>query len=119
MRGGFAPVGAKGETGGRLAGGVANIDHTLNQRKLLISGQLREPEQVRFELKRIVAMGKSRIELEIVDRKEGFAIVFADGRKVEVRSDWKPGDPLWRGTMDSAQSAVHVRPVLRGYALAH
>ncbi len=116
---GFRPLAAKGETERRLAAAVAHIDHTLNQRKRLISGQLREPEQVRFELKRIVAMGKSRIELEIVDRKEGFAIVFADGRKVEVRSDWKPGDPLWRGTIESAEIAVQVRPILNGYALSH
>jgi propionyl-CoA carboxylase alpha chain len=98
---------------------AALIDHTLNQRKRHISGQLREPEQVRFELKRVVAMGESRIELEIELKKSGVAIVFADGLKVEVHSDWKPGDPLWRGNIDGVDVVVQARPILNGYALIH
>ena len=62
-------------------------------------------------------MGLSRIELEIEPKKAGVAIVFADGRKVEVHSDWKPGDPLWRGTVDGVDIAVQARPILNGYAL--
>jgi propionyl-CoA carboxylase alpha chain len=116
---GFHPLIAKGETELRLAAAAALIDHTLNQRKRRISGQLREPEQVRFELKRVVALGKRRIELEIELKKAGVAIVFADGRRVEVHSDWKPGDPLWRGTIDGVHIAVQARPILNGYALSH
>ena len=41
---------------------AALIDHTLNQRKRHISGQLRAPEHMRFELKRVVALGVKRIE---------------------------------------------------------
>ena len=116
---GFHPLVAKGETERRLAVVAALIDHTLNQRKRHISGQLRDPEQMRFELKRVVAMGLSRIELEIELKKAGVAIVFADGREVEVHSDWKPGDPLWRATVDGADIAVQARPILNGYALSH
>jgi propionyl-CoA carboxylase alpha chain len=116
---GFHPLVAEGETERRLVVAAALIDHTLNQRKRHISGQLREPELVRFELKRVVALGAKRIELEIEPRGAGVAIVFADGRKVEVRSDWKPGEPLWRGTVDGADIAVQVRPILNGYALSH
>jgi propionyl-CoA carboxylase alpha chain len=116
---GFHPLVAEGETERRLVVAAALIDHTLNQRKRHISGQLRDPEQLRFELKRVVAMGKARVELEILSEKAGVAIVFADGRKVEVRSDWKPGDPLWRGRVDGADIAVQVRPILNGYALSH
>ena len=115
---GFHQLAPRGETERRLAVAAALIDHTLNERKRRISGQLREPEQVRFELKRVVAMGLSRIELEIAPGKP-VAIVFADGRKVEVHSDWKPGDPLWRGAIDGAGFAVQARPILNGYALSH
>ena len=62
---GFRPLVAAGEVERRLAVVAAHIDHTLNERKRRISGQLREPEQVRFELKRTVEMGESRVELEI------------------------------------------------------
>ena len=72
---GFQPLVAKGETERRLAVVAAHIDHVLNERKRRISGQLREPEQLRFELKRIVAMGRSRVELEIDAKKSGVAIV--------------------------------------------
>jgi propionyl-CoA carboxylase alpha chain len=116
---GFHPLPAEGETERRLTVAAALIDHTLNQRKRHISGQLREPEQTRFELKRVVVMGKARIELEIEPRNAGVAIAFADGRKVEVHSDWKPGDPLWRGTIDGVEIAVQARPILNGYALSH
>jgi propionyl-CoA carboxylase alpha chain len=116
---GFHPLVAGGETERRLVVAAAMIDHTHNLRKRHISGQLREPEQMRFELKRVVAMGAARIELEIEPRMIGVAIVFADGRKVEAHSDWKPGDPLWRGTIDGADIAVQARPILNGYALSH
>jgi len=117
---GFHPLVAKGETELRLAVAAAHIDHTLNERKRHISGQLREPEQMRFELRRVVAMGLSRIELEIDPNKEGgVEIALGDGRRVAVRSDWEPGDPLWRGTVDGAEIAVQARPILNGYALSH
>src|SRR5271154_4524186 len=116
---GFHPLVAEGETERRLVVAAAMIDHTHNLRKRHISGQLREPEQMRFELKRVVAMGKRRVELEIEPRMIGVGILFADGRKVEAHSDWKPGDPLWRGAIDGADIAVQARPILNGYALSH
>jgi propionyl-CoA carboxylase alpha chain len=116
---GFHPLVAEGETERRLVVAAAMIDHTQNLRKRHISGQLREPEQMRFELKRVVAMGAARVELEIEPRMIGVAIVFADGRKVEAHSDWKPGDALWRGTIDGADIVVQARPILNGYALSH
>ena len=102
-----------------MAAVAAHIDHVLNERKRRISGQLREPEQLSFELKRIVELGKSRIELEIDAGQDGIAIVLADGHRVEIRSDWKPGHPLWRGTIDGVEIAVQARPILNGYALSH
>jgi propionyl-CoA carboxylase alpha chain len=116
---GFHPLVAEGETERRLVVAAALIDHALNQRKRHISGQLREPDQMRFELKRVVALGAKRVELEIEPKKAGVAIVFADGRRVEAHSDWKPGDPLWRGTIDGAEIAVQARPLLNGYTLSH
>ena len=116
---GFHGLVAKGKIERRLAVAAALIDHTLNERKRRISGQLREPGQVRFELKRVAAMGKSRIELEIEPKEGAAAITFADGCKVEVHSDWKPGDPLWRGSLDGVDIVVQARPILNGYALIH
>ena len=118
---GFRPLVAKGETERRLALVAAHVDHTLNVRKRRISGQLREPEQLRFELERIVAMGRSRIEVELDAKKgAGVSFVFADGHRIEVHSDWKPGDLLWRGVGGRAgqEIAVETRPILNGYHLS-
>jgi propionyl-CoA carboxylase alpha chain len=116
---GFHPLVAEGETERHLVVAAAMIDNTHNLRKRHISGQLRDPEQMSFELKRVVAMGAARVELEIEPRMIGVGIIFADGRKVKAHSDWKPGDPLWRGTIDGADIAVQARPILNGYALSH
>jgi propionyl-CoA carboxylase alpha chain len=117
--GGFHAAPPKGETERRLAAVAAHVDHRLNVRKRRISGQLRDPEQLRFERKRVVAMGSARIEFEIDSLKTGAAVVFADGRKAEAHSEWKPGDLVWRGTIDGCEIAVQTRPILNGYALSH
>jgi propionyl-CoA carboxylase alpha chain len=116
---GFHPLVAKGETERRIAVVAAHIDHVLNERKRGITGQLRGPELLRFETKRVVAMGMSRIELEVDAKSGGLSMIFADGHKVGVQSDWKPGDLLWRGTVDGVEIAVQARPILNGHHLAH
>jgi propionyl-CoA carboxylase alpha chain len=40
------------------------------------------------------------------------------GRR-HLQSDWKPGDALWTGTIDSEPVAVQVRPLPNGFALAY
>jgi propionyl-CoA carboxylase alpha chain len=34
-------------------------------------------------------------------------------------SRWKPGDPVWSGTLDGRSIFVQVRPVLNGFELSH
>jgi propionyl-CoA carboxylase alpha chain len=34
-------------------------------------------------------------------------------------SRWRPGDPVWHGTIDGEAISVQVRPVLNGFDLAH
>ncbi len=116
---GFHPLVATGEVERRLAVVAAYIDHILNVRKRGISGQLRAPELLTFETKRIVALGKSQIELEVEPRASGFSIAFTDGRRAYVESDWKPGDLLWCGNIDAAAIAVQTRPILNGYQLSY
>jgi propionyl-CoA carboxylase alpha chain len=116
---GFHPLVAAGEAEMRIAVVAAHIDHVLNVRKRRISGQLRAAALLVFDTERVVALGKSRIELEVRVREGGLMIVFADGREVDVRPQWKPGDLLWRGTVDGAEIAVQARPIPNGYHLAH
>jgi len=116
---GFHPLAAEGETQRRLAVVAAHVDHVMNERKRRISGQLRDPQHLRFEAKRVIVMGESRIKVEVDGAGETFGVVFADGERVNARSDWRPGDLLWRGTIDGQEIAVQARPILNGYAVSH
>ena len=41
----------------------------------------------------------------------------AAGRST-VASDWRPGDPVWRGTVGGAEISAQIRPVLNGVRIA-
>jgi propionyl-CoA carboxylase alpha chain len=116
---GFKPLVAEGETERRIAVVAAHMDHVMNVRKRRISGQLRAPELLAFDTKRTVALGKSRIELEVDARPTGVAVVFPDGHRIYVESDWKPGYLLWVGNVDGASIAVKTRAIPNGYHLSH
>ena len=116
---GFAPLVASGETELDLAVVAAHIDHLHNTRKREISGQLRDPRGVAFDLKRVVMLGKSRVDVELEPRDGGLEVVFADGRRVSVASSWTPGELVWRGEIDGRPIAAQVRPILNGFALVH
>jgi propionyl-CoA carboxylase alpha chain len=38
---------------------------------------------------------------------------------LQLKSDWRPGDPVWAGTIGNKHVAVQVRPVLNGVKLAY
>jgi propionyl-CoA carboxylase alpha chain len=116
---GFRPLFPEGEAERRLAAVAAQMDHVLNLRKRRISGQLRAPELLNFDTKRTVALGKSRIEIEMDQRPTGLSIVFADGHRAHVESDWRPVDLLWIGNVDGADVAVKARPIANGFHLEH
>ena len=40
-------------------------------------------------------------------------------RSLTVASDWRPGEPVWRGTLDGVAVAAQVRPILNGVSLGH
>ena len=70
-------------------------------------------------MKRVVMLGKSRIEVEVAPRDDGVDVVFEDGRRLRVESPWTPGDPVWRGDIDERPVAAQVRPILNGFEIAH
>src|SRR5262249_41798917 len=50
------------------------------------------------------------------------AFVGADGEPGPARrlaSAWKPGEPVWSGTIDQKPVAVQVRAIANGFVLAH
>jgi len=116
---GFAPLVPAGETELILAAVAAHVDHGLNIRKRKISGQLRAPDLLQFELKRAVLLGRKRIDVDVAPRAGGLDIVFEDGRRMRVDSPWTPALPVWLGDIDERPVAVQVRPILNGFVLSH
>jgi propionyl-CoA carboxylase alpha chain len=117
---GFSPVPPQGELAHVFAAVAAAIDHKLNSRKRLISGQMASVSPLEFERDRVVALGPHHLAVRVDDEGEGTAITFTDsGHRHVVRSDWTPGAPVWQGTINGRPLAMQVRPILNGVALAH
>ena len=113
-----API-PQGEIAMRMAAVAAAIDHRMNERKRLISGQMRDPGRVRFERERVVMLGADRHEVVVEDIDGGIAVVFADGVSWPVESGWRPGTPVWTGFVGGEPVAAQVRAILNGIELAH
>src|SRR5262249_56475022 len=81
---------------------AAAMDHVLGERKRRISGQ-RPGAAVTRDRLRAVRLGDSEITLEIMREGEALAVRFeaaGKSRRSVLASAWKPGDPIWSGTID-------------------
>ena len=118
---GFHAQAPEGEAAQVLAAVAAAIDHVLGERKRRISGQV-NGKSVTRESRRAVWLGAHEVRLEVRRENGTIAVRFPEQGKKGLRhlaSDWKPGDPLWTGTIDSQPVAVQVRPIPNGLALSY
>ncbi|MCA1456689.1 acetyl/propionyl/methylcrotonyl-CoA carboxylase subunit alpha [Bradyrhizobium sp. BRP22] len=120
---GFAVRVPEGEVARRFAAVGAAIDHVLGERKRQISGQM-GGRVVQRERRRAVWLDRQEIQLEVGREGEAIAIRFIDaegkaGNAHLLQSPWKPGDPVWQGTIDGHFVAVQARPIANGIRLAH
>src|SRR5216110_3317257 len=120
---GFAARRPQGEIARRLAAVGAAIDHVLGERKRQISGQL-TGRLVQRERRRAVWLDRDEIALDVAREAQGIAVRFigADGlpgNPHQLVSAWKPGEPVWHGTIDGQLVAMQVRMIPNGFRLAH
>ncbi|UFW84502.1 acetyl/propionyl/methylcrotonyl-CoA carboxylase subunit alpha [Bradyrhizobium barranii] len=120
---GFAVRVPEGEVARRIAAVGAAIDHVLGERKRQISGQM-GGRVVQRERRRAVWLDRQEILLEIAREGDAIAVRFVDaegkaGNSHLLASPWKPGDPVWQGTIDGHFVAVQARPIANGIRLAH
>jgi propionyl-CoA carboxylase alpha chain len=119
---GFSAHRPEGEIARRIAAVGAAIDHVLGERKRQISGQM-IGRPVRRQGRRAVWLDRDEIILDIAREDGAIAVRFvtdgAAGNPHQLVSPWKPGDPVWQGTVDGLLIAVQVRPVPNGVRLAH
>jgi propionyl-CoA carboxylase alpha chain len=120
---GFGPRAPDGELARRLAAVGAAIDHVLGERKRQISGQM-IGRPVKRQGRRAVWLDRAEILLDVIRADGAIAVRFvgADdkvGAAHHMISSWKPGDPVWQGTIDGASIAVQVRAMPNGVRLTH
>jgi propionyl-CoA carboxylase alpha subunit len=121
FQGGFHAQPPEGERANVLAAVAAAIDHVLGERKRRISGQI-EGKPVTRESHRALWLGEQEYKLEVRRENGAVEVRFPGKGKGALRhltSDWKPGDPLWTGTIDSEPVAVQVRPIANGFVLSY
>ena len=107
--------------GSIVAAVAAHVDHVMNMRKREISGQLRAPSRLSFDLKRVVALGAARIAVDgRAARRRRRRASSRTARRMRVDSPWTPGAAgLARRHRRRARSAAQVRPILNGFEIAH
>jgi propionyl-CoA carboxylase alpha chain len=122
---GFHAIAPQGERAQVLASVAAAMDHVLGERKRRISGQM-DGRSVTRESQRAVWLGETEYRLEVKRENGTIEVRFpAEGKdkkksdRRHLQSDWKPGDVLWTGTINSEPVAVQVRSIPNGFALAY
>lgn len=122
---GFAPAKPDGEIAATLVAVAAQIDWLTMERRRAISHQLRRGAATKEMLRTILLDGApTRVEtrpdgdavaVRLVDEEDG-----GEGRVYRVATDWKPGEPVWRGEIDGKPVSVQVRKhPPAGWDLAH
>ncbi|MEJ0093456.1 MAG: acetyl/propionyl/methylcrotonyl-CoA carboxylase subunit alpha [Methylocella sp.] len=117
---GFAPLSPSNEMAHRLATVAASVDHAMNERKRLISGQMHTSRPVSFERDRSVLLGGARYDVRLDDGDAGLLVRFeASGQAHLCSSNWGAGQPVWTGAIDGEPISIQLRPILNGFALMH
>jgi propionyl-CoA carboxylase alpha chain len=68
--------------------------------------------------KRVVMLNRAPVEVEATGASGGFTVM-TGGRKLEIITDWTPGQPLLHGRVDGQAVAVQVDAVGSGWRLIH
>ncbi len=119
---GFHAIPPEGERAQVMASVAAAIDHVLGERKRQISGQMQSRLVVR-ESHRAIWLDNTEYRLDVMRENGTIEVSFPakDKKKPSRRhlqSDWKPGDLVWHGTINSEPVSVQVRAIANGFALA-
>jgi len=120
---GFAEAVPEGDALRPFLAVAASIDGQLHRRAHGLSGQLRPRAVDDAPQEKVVFVGRDPHSVRVVWRDDGEGsecTVSAEGApSMRLRSAWRPGEPVWRGTIDGAQVSMQVRSILNGVALSH
>ena len=116
---GFALSPPVGEAARHMAAVAFAIDHVQNLRKRAISDQLEGWRTVSFEADRVVMVGEARFEAHVGGALDAVNVTFEGESPTRIVSDWRPGQPVWLGSVSGSHIAMQVHAILNGVTLAH
>jgi len=120
---GFAAHPAEGEAAHVLAAVAAAIDNVIGERKRRISGQMMGREVTRERRRAVwLDVNEHRLDVARADGRIDVTLLDASGKpslSLAIESDWKPGEPVWYGTVGGKPAAVQVREIPNGFDLAY
>ncbi len=99
-----------------LAAVAAHMKMLKEARAAKISGAMANHRR-RVEPDYVIFLGRETFPVHITETAEGTDVAFADDGVLEVRSDWRPGEPLFRGTVGGEEMIVKVAFVRGGARL--
>ncbi|MES2082642.1 MAG: acetyl/propionyl/methylcrotonyl-CoA carboxylase subunit alpha [Pseudomonadota bacterium] len=68
----------------------------------------------------IVIAGHDERRVRLANGGDAFTVTFDDGRALSLTDvAWKPGQPLFRGTLDGTAFTVAVKPAAEGFVIRH
>jgi propionyl-CoA carboxylase alpha chain len=129
---GFRNPAPRAESAKILAAVAVAIDHRLGSRKRQISGQLTGRPVMRATNRR-VWLDTAEYAVDVIDEGSlhfatnaslvpgnGAATITVRyaGELIALKSAWRPGEPVWSGTVNGAAVAVQARAIPNGYLLS-
>ncbi len=104
----------------RLAVIAAALAHLKNTSRARINNRMRASD-FSFAARRVVIVAGCKIPVDIeLQGKDIWAVSCAGAKNTcIIKSNWRPGDILWSGSIDGEEVSVQLKPILNGYSMAH
>ena len=96
---------------------AATIHRRIVERELQISGQM-PGNRARVRADWVVVLDRARHSVT-VQVEDGACTIEVDGTPHRVESDWRPGEPLFQGTVDGQPVSIQIDRVGVHYRLFH
>jgi propionyl-CoA carboxylase alpha chain len=102
----------------RIAAAAAAMHRVAEIRRTRISGRMDNHER-KVGSDWVVEIGDRDFALTTAADRDGATVRFADGSERRVASDWRPGQPLARLTVDGAPLTLKIARITNGYRIRH
>ena len=113
---GFDGVALPEEALRKVAAAAAAMNRVAEIRRTRISGRMDNHER-RVGGDWVVSLQGETFAVKVEADQDGSSVLFADGEKIRVASDWTPGDQLARVSLDGDELVLKVAKIASGFRI--